>query len=82
MTEIATRVDTSLEAHPAALVVQTACKYASRISLRVENKTVNAKSIMGMINLGIVEGQNMTIQADGPDEEAAVKDLRRFFSAR
>ena len=81
MTETTAKVDTSLEARPAALFVQTASKYNSNIAVRIGNKTVNAKSIMGMISLGIVEGQNVTIVADGSDEDAAVRDLRRFFSA-
>lgn len=82
MAETTVRVDTSLEARPAALFVQTASKYASQIYVRIDNKTVNAKSIMGMISLGIVEGQTVTIAANGDDEDAAVKDLKRFFTAR
>lgn len=81
MIERTVKVETSLEARPAALFVQAASKFTSSILVRIENKTVNAKSIMGMISLGILDGQTVTIAADGADEQQAVNELYRFFSA-
>ena len=71
----------SLEARPAALFVQTASQFASSIYLSINNKTINAKSIMGVISLGVLDGQNVTIIAEGQDEEQAVDKLERFLSA-
>ena len=71
----------SLEARPAALFVQTASQFASSIYLRMDNKTINAKSIMGVISLGVLDNQNVTIIAEGQDEEQAVDKLGSFLSA-
>ena len=81
MIERIVKVETSLEARPAALFVQSASKFASSILVKIENKTVNAKSIMGMISLGIIDGQTVTLIAEGADEQQAVNELHRFFSA-
>ena len=70
-----------LEARPAALFVQTASQFASSIYLKIDNKTINAKSIMGVISLGVIDNQNVTIIAEGQDEEQAVDKLERFLSA-
>ena len=69
-----------LEARPAALFVQIASKYESHISIVVNEKSVNAKSIMGMMSLGAIKGQNIEIIADGEDEEEAVAALLRFLT--
>jgi phosphotransferase system HPr (HPr) family protein len=74
-------VEASLEARPAALFVQTASKYISNIQVKIGNKTVNAKSIMGMISLGLLDGQEVTILADGEDEEEAVSGLKKFLDS-
>jgi len=63
----------------AALLVQTASSYNSRIHVTFMNKTVNAKSIMGVMTLPLEDGDNVTIQAEGNDEEKAVIALARFF---
>ncbi len=68
-----------LEARSAAIFVQTASKYASRLQVRIDNKTVNAKSIMGIISLSILEGQPVEIIADGEDEAQAAGELVTFL---
>ena len=70
----------SLEARPAALFVQTASQFSSSIYLKMDNKTINAKSIMGVISLGVLDNQNVTIIAEGQDEEQAVDKLGKFLS--
>jgi len=80
MTEHTLTVTSSLEARPAALFVQTASKFKCHIDVRVDNKIVNAKSIMGMISLRVLDGQMLTLIANGEDEENAVAELKRFFS--
>jgi len=80
MVEYTTTVAASLEARPAALFVQTASRFKSHIDVRIDNKTVNAKSIMGMISLGILDGQTVTIAANGEDEQQAIDELKHFLS--
>lgn len=75
------KIETGLEARPAALFVQIASQYESRIHVLMEDKQVNAKSIMGMMSLGALEGQELTIRADGQDEEEAVKVLVEFLTS-
>jgi len=69
----------SLEARPAALFVQIASKFDASIQVKLDDKTVNAKSIMGIISLGILDGHTVTIVADGHDEEQAVQELANFL---
>jgi len=71
----------SLEARPAALFVQTASQFSSSIYLKMDNKTINAKSIMGVISLGVLDNQDVMIIAEGSDEEQAVDKLEKFLSA-
>ena len=81
MIEREIQVLASLEARPAALFVQTASQFTSSIYLKMDNKTINAKSIMGVISLGVLDNQSVTIIAEGQDEEQAVDKLERFLSA-
>ena len=71
-----------LEARPAALFVQIASKYESHITIIVNEKQVNAKSIMGMMSLGAIRGQNIEVVADGEDEEEAVSALMKFLTTQ
>jgi len=80
MVERSITVDSFLEPSSVALLVQVASKYKSRLSLVVEEKTANAKSIMGIISLNVQEGQTLTIVADGADAAEAIPALERFFS--
>ena len=80
MTERTLVVASSLEARPAAMFVQTASRFRSSVHVRIDNKTVNAKSIMGMISIGILDGQTITITADGEDEKEAINELDKFLS--
>ena len=50
--------------------------------LESEGKRVNAKSIMGMMSLGLVTGESVVIEADGKDEDAAVAKLESFLSGK
>ena len=68
-----------LEARPVAELVQLASKYDSTVHIEAQSKKVNAKSIMGMMTLTLESGENVTVIADGADEEAAVADLENFL---
>ncbi|SHJ44433.1 phosphocarrier protein [Geosporobacter subterraneus DSM 17957] len=64
-----------LHARPAALFVQTANKFASDIMIEKGTKKINAKSIMGVMSLGVGKGEKIVIQVDGPDESEALSAL-------
>lgn len=73
-------LDSGLQARPAALFVQEANRYASHLFLEKDGKTVNAKSIMGLMSLAIANGEEVKIIADGPDEEIALNQLISFVT--
>ena len=64
-----------LHARPATFFIQTANSYKSAIWVEREDRRINAKSLLGVLSLGIVKGMNITIIADGADEEEAVEGL-------
>jgi len=68
--------DTGIHARPATLIVQTASKYDSDINLEFKGKKVNLKSIMGVMSLGIGKGAEITISAEGKDEQSALDSLQ------
>ena len=66
------------ETSPVAKCVQVASQFESRIYVEFETKKVNAKSIMGMMALGIVPGQTVKISADGEDETQAIDSIEKL----
>ena len=66
-------------ARPIAMLVQLASQYVSNIEIHRDTMTVNAKSIMGMMSLGLDSGELVTVIADGPDEEVAVEDIAKYL---
>ena len=64
-----------LHARPATFFIQKANEFKSSIWVEKEERRVNAKSLLGILSLGIVGGTTIRIIADGLDEEAAVKGL-------
>lgn len=73
-------IRTGLEARPIAVFVQKASQYDSSIYVEYNNKRVNAKSIMGMMTLGLPVGEEVKISADGNDEEEAINEIENFLS--
>ncbi|WP_156288373.1 HPr family phosphocarrier protein [Oceanobacillus salinisoli] len=71
-------LESGLQARPAAQFVQEANRYSSHLFLEKEGKKVNAKSIMGIMSLAIASGEEVTLIADGPDEEEAIHHLSNF----
>lgn len=69
-------------ARPIAMLVQLASQFQSSIELRQDNMVVNAKSIMGMMTLGLVQGQTLEISIEGEDEEAAMKDVEEYLTGK
>ena len=77
---ITVQVTAGLEARPIAMLVQVASQYESKIYVETGTKRVNAKSIMGMMTLGISVGEEITVTADGADEETAIAEIERYLS--
>lgn len=74
------KLQNGLEARPIAVLVQVASKYDSTVYLESNGKKVNAKSIMGMMSLGLDNGEMVTVTADGEDELVAVADIEKFLA--
>ena len=74
------RLKGGLEARPVAMLVQVASQHESTIHIEADGKKVNAKSIMGMMSLGLDSGESLTVTAEGKDEQAAVDDIEKFLS--
>ena len=64
-----------LHARPAGMFVKKAAEFKSTVEVIAKGKTVNAKSIMGIMSLGLAKGDELTISANGEDEERAVNTL-------
>lgn len=70
-----------LHARPATMLVKTAAKYSSKITLRKEDLSVDAKSIMGVLILAAQKGTKLTVLVDGPDEEDAMDEVEELFAS-
>ena len=76
------KLEEGLEARPVAMLVQVASQFESTVYINSENRKVNAKSIMGMMSMGLESGAEVTVIAEGSDEEAAVAEIENFLSAK
>ena len=76
------QISTGLEARPVAVFVQVASLFESSIYVEVGNKKVNAKSIMGMMTLGLDMGEEVTVSAPGADEVAAIAEIEKYLSSK
>lgn len=72
-------LSSGLEARPVAMLVQIASQYDSMIYVENQNVRVNAKSIMGMMTLGMGAGEELIVSADGVDENAAMEDIEKYL---
>lgn len=80
--EITIELAKGLEARPVAVFVQVASQYESQIIVEYREKRVNAKSIMGMMSLGIAQGEKVVVAADGPDEAEAIQGVQKYLSSK
>lgn len=78
--DVVIQMETGMEARPIALLVQIANQYSSQVYFDLEEKHVNAKSIMGMMSLALINGTTVTINAEGSDEEDAIAAMEKFLS--
>ena len=70
-----------LHARPATFFIQKANEYKSSIWVEKDDRRVNAKSLLGVLSLGIVKGTAINLIADGPDEEAAINALVELINS-
>ena len=75
-------IASGLEARPVAMLVQVASQYDSEIYIMRDNKKVNAKSIMGMMTLGLDMGDSIEGSTNGTDEEKAMEAIVEYLSAK
>lgn len=64
------------------MLVQVASQYESSIYVECEEKKVNAKSIMGMMSLGLAAGEEVTVTAEGADEDVAMENIEKYLSSK
>lgn len=70
-----------LHARPATFFIQRANEFRSSIWVEKEERRINAKSLLGVLSLGIVGGTTIRVMADGADEEAAVESLVKLVQS-
>lgn len=69
-----------LHARPATFFIQKANEFKSSIWIEKDERRINAKSLLGVLSLGIIKGMSMDIAADGPDEQEAVEALEELIN--
>ena len=79
--EVVINNQVGLYAKPATFFIQKANEFKSSIWVQKEERRVNAKSLLGILSLEIVNGTTISIIADGADEEIAVKTLAELISS-
>jgi phosphocarrier protein len=77
--EMVVKNKSGLHARPAALFVQVANKFDSRITVKRDGEEVNGKSIMGILMLGAEKDSIIIIEADGEDAQAALDELEKII---
>ena len=80
--EITIQLDSGLDTRPVALLVQVASQFRSDIHLESGSVRVNAKSIMGMMTLGLVTGEEVTVTANGDDELEAMDQIEAYLTKK
>ncbi len=81
MKDIEVKNQVGLHARPATFFIQKANEYKSSIWVEKEERRVNAKSLLGILSLGIVGGVKIRIIADGADEQLAVDGLVKLVES-
>lgn len=76
---VVVKMQQDFEARPIANLVQVANRYKSKIYLEHGDSRVNAKSIMGMMSLALLNGEEILVDAEGADEAEAVAAIEEFL---
>ncbi len=78
--QIVVKSTVGLHASLAAKIVHAASKYSVDINLHYHNKTIDVKSILGLMSLAIPSGENVVIEADGDQAPQAIADIASILS--
>ena len=78
--EVVINNEIGLYARPATFFIQKANEFSSTILVEIDDRRVNAKSLLGVLSLGVESGSAITIIAEGPDEYEAVTALVDFVN--
>jgi len=73
--------EVGLHARPATFFIQKANSYKSSIWIEKDDRRVNAKSLLGVLSMGIIKGMTVTVIADGVDEDEAIKGIVNLVSS-
>lgn len=76
---VVVKMQQDFEARPIANLVQVANRYESKIYLEHGDSRVNAKSILGMMSLALLNGEEILVDAEGADEAEAVAAIEEFL---
>lgn len=68
-----------IHARPAGQLVKMAKNYESNLTITKQGTSVDAKKLMALLSLGVINGTIVTIQAEGNDEDVAIKEIEQFF---
>ena len=79
--EVVINNQVGLHARPATFFIQKANEFKSSIWIEKDDRRVNAKSLLGVLSLGIVKGTAVNLIADGPDEETAIATLAELIAS-
>jgi len=80
-TDVTIKNNVGLHARPATFFIQKANSYKSSIWVEKEERRVNAKSLLGVLSLGITKGMTITLIADGIDEQEALDGLTTLINS-
>ena len=78
--EVTIKNNVGLHARPATFFIQKANSYASSIWIQKDDRRISAKSLLGVLSMGITGGMTITLIADGPDEAEAMNGLEELVS--
>ena len=73
------RCESGLHNKQATYFIQKANEFRSSIWIEVDNRKINAKSLLGVLSMGVIQGTTITLIADGVDEEAAGEELTQML---
>ncbi len=79
--EVTINNQVGLHARPATFFIQKANEFKSSIWIEKDERRVNAKSLLGVLSLGIVKGTTVTLVADGADEQEAIDTLTALINS-
>lgn len=79
--EVTINNQVGLHARPATFFIQKANEFKSSIWIEKDERRVNAKSLLGVLSLGIVKGSTITLVADGADEQEAIDTLTALINS-